>query len=162
MNQITRAEILDQAKAAVLDRGDAYGPPAEVLNQIAQVLNILLAPKLQDLLTADDVGLMMIALKTVRLARVPGHLDSITDLIGYASCLVETRDKADDMLEDLEQLYPESILEEAARTAQEDEILAFEREVATDDARKTGEQILEQDGWITQHPSIKKGGTIEK
>jgi hypothetical protein len=39
--------------------------------------------------TAAQAILCLIDLKAARLAHDPGHLDSITDIAGYAGCLAE-------------------------------------------------------------------------
>lgn len=69
------------------DREKTYGAPAKNLNVIADYWSVHLNAKhgtdLQ--LTAEDVCGMMILLKQARLANDPTHIDSLTDICGYAA-----------------------------------------------------------------------------
>jgi hypothetical protein len=71
-------------------RPNTYGDASKNFVDIAQVLNVILAPKLrdteQDPLTADDVAKIMIATKLCRLMATPLHEDTWLDIIGYGTC----------------------------------------------------------------------------
>lgn len=83
-----RAKILTQAKNAVLhDRADAYGPVERSFEQIAA----LWSTRLNRTITAHEVAIMMIDLKTVRAWNNPAHEDSWVDIAGYAACGAECR-----------------------------------------------------------------------
>lgn len=90
----TKASLLDAAKAAVADRGLNYGKPEDNFNRIATLWNGHLKNRFGDvmptpLLTANDVAQMMALMKIARLENDPSHLDSWTDLAGYAACGAE-------------------------------------------------------------------------
>jgi hypothetical protein len=82
---VTAEQLLEQAASVVHDRRHTYGLPAELFERVAarwsQVLGITVTPA--------QVGLCLIDLKVARLTRDPPHLDSITDIAGYAGCLAE-------------------------------------------------------------------------
>ena len=82
---MTKAELLDKAKDTVKDRGASYGTPLENFSEIAMMWRqILKAP-----VTPSQVAACMVAVKLCRLARTPGHMDSIIDIAGYAACWAE-------------------------------------------------------------------------
>lgn len=82
----TTPDILDAARAAVTQRGAAYGPPAAAfLALLAKHWSLILGHEV----TASQAGRMMIAFKLARLAQNPGHRDSIVDVAGYAFMLGE-------------------------------------------------------------------------
>jgi hypothetical protein len=81
----TAEQLLAQAARVVRDRRHAYGQPCDLFERVAarwsQVLGIPVTPA--------QVIVCLIDLKVARLAHDPGHLDSVTDIAGYASCLAE-------------------------------------------------------------------------
>ena len=86
---IPKAKLLELAISAVADRGLNYGKPEDNFNRIAARWNAHLlntcgsdAPKLD----ATDVAIMMCDVKLARVEHQPRHLDSWTDLAGYAAC----------------------------------------------------------------------------
>lgn len=84
-----RTEILDGAKMAV--SGDRYGSPEDNFGMIAafweNYLNAKYDPKeCRISITAEDVSLMMIQLKTARIISGHGGLDSWVDICGYGCC----------------------------------------------------------------------------
>lgn len=82
-----RAAVLEDAKRIVLgDRDEQYGAPEHSFSRIAAKWNVTLARKLKQSVTAADVAIMMIDLKTVRLSDNVGHRDSWIDTAGYAAC----------------------------------------------------------------------------
>lgn len=89
---VTKASLLDAAKAAVADRGLNYGKPEDNFRRIADLWNVYLngraagpaAP-----ITPVDQTIMMVLMKVARLQNTPTHLDSWTDLAGYAACGAE-------------------------------------------------------------------------
>jgi hypothetical protein len=86
---MTKDELLDAAKAAVADRGLNYGSPEDNFGRIARLWNAHLVnrgvnPQFE--ITAHDVAMMMGLMKTARLENDPTHLDSWTDIAGYAAC----------------------------------------------------------------------------
>lgn len=96
----TKAELLDAAKAAVADRGLNYGRPEDNFRRIAVLWNAHIANRRGDgyggdttvalpRLDAADVAMMMVLMKVARLENAPGHLDSWTDIAGYAACGAE-------------------------------------------------------------------------
>jgi Domain of unknown function (DUF6378) len=66
-------------------RRRAYGEPAVLFERVAvrwsQVLRTKVSPA--------QVLVCLIDLKVARLTQDPRHLDSITDIAGYAGCLAE-------------------------------------------------------------------------
>lgn len=65
-----------------------YGDKLENFSQIAMGFQMVLARKLKSdsEITAEDVALLMMQVKIARLAKSPGHRDSILDVAGYAGC----------------------------------------------------------------------------
>ena len=84
-----RQSILDQASAIVHgDRNVAYGNPEDNFANIAGAWNVYLHAKgFVGMISAADVPIMMILMKTARLATNPTHHDSCVDVAGYAACL---------------------------------------------------------------------------
>jgi hypothetical protein len=81
-----RAEaLLGRAADLVNRRRREYGEPVDLFERVAvrwsQVLGIKVTPA--------QVMVCLIDLKVARLTHDPRHLDSITDVAGYASCLAE-------------------------------------------------------------------------
>jgi hypothetical protein len=87
---MTAEQLLEQAVSVVHARRRIYGQPRDVFERVAarwsQVLGITVTPA--------QVVLCLLDLKVARLAHDPGHLDSITDIAGYASLLAQVRSDA--------------------------------------------------------------------
>lgn len=93
-----KAELLDKAKEAVADRGLNYGRPEDNFKRIAGLWNIYLRDRYGVVAVIEpiDVASMMVLMKVARLENTPTHLDSWTDIAGYAACgaeLAETHQK---------------------------------------------------------------------
>ena len=77
---MTAEQLLAQA-----DRRRTYGQPRVLFERVAarwsQVLGMRVTPA--------QVVVCLIDLKVARLTHDPRHLDSITDIAGYAGCLAE-------------------------------------------------------------------------
>lgn len=87
-NQTSPKSVLQVANEVIYgDREKAYGSPDKNLKTIASFWSVHLTAKYgQNLsLTVDDVCGMMILLKQARLINDPTHIDSLTDLCGYAA-----------------------------------------------------------------------------
>jgi hypothetical protein len=81
-----RAEqLLEQAASIVARRRGSYGQPRDLVEQVATRWSLVLGIKV----TPAQAMLCLIDLKIARLTRDPRHLDSITDVAGYAGCLAE-------------------------------------------------------------------------
>lgn len=82
---------LDHARAAIVDRQSSYGSPVSSFERTAAIWQAVLGPKMgpEHTISAADVVLMMAGLKLARLVETPDHLDSATDLAGYASLIQE-------------------------------------------------------------------------
>ena len=82
-------------------RQDVYGHPLENYQALADVFNVLLSrmgffndgPGATPGLTAEEVQVLMLGVKLVRLAKDPTHRDTIVDVAGYARTLEMTLDK---------------------------------------------------------------------
>ena len=95
---MTPKTILDEAETLVSgDRRESYGHPLENFSDIAAMWTGYLhaAGKLSrlDFISADDVALMMVAVKLARLGKNTHHRDSLVDLVGYARTLEMAQDK---------------------------------------------------------------------
>ena len=82
---MTADQLLEQAAFVVRDRRSTYGQPRDLFERVAtrwsQVLGITVTP--------GEVIVCLIDLKVARLAHDLRHLDSITDIAGYAAILAE-------------------------------------------------------------------------
>ena len=78
-------ELLEQAAGVVARRRSTYGQPIELFEQVARRWSLVLGVEV----TAAQAILCLIDLKVARLAHDLRHLDSITDIAGYAGCLAE-------------------------------------------------------------------------
>jgi hypothetical protein len=78
-------ELLEQAARVVARRRSIYGQPIDLFEQVAKRWSLVLGVEV----TAAQAILCLIDLKAARLAHDPRHLDSITDIAGYAGCLAE-------------------------------------------------------------------------
>lgn len=83
--------MLEQAiKIVSSDRNKQYGPPEDNFQNIANMWNQYLKAQGFDIeFSPSDVAYMMILMKVARLATNPTHLDSITDVAGYAACAAD-------------------------------------------------------------------------
>ena len=88
---MTRNETLKAALDAVTDRGETYGKPEDVFEDVA----ILWSDYISKAITAFDVTQMMILLKVARAKSNPHHADNQTDIAGYAACANELMHKAE-------------------------------------------------------------------
>lgn len=80
--------LLQRAEALIHGQRQAdYGNKLQNFSQTANIWTGLLAHKLTADITPEDVALLMIGLKMSRLAKSPGHKDSILDIAGYAGCM---------------------------------------------------------------------------
>lgn len=80
---MTRAEILAAAHDAVTrDRAATHGDAEQSFAEIAAIWSIRLGVTIRP----DQVAIMMIDLKTVRVWWNPGCGDSWLDVAGYAAC----------------------------------------------------------------------------
>jgi hypothetical protein len=87
---MTGPELLERAASVVAARRGDYGEPKDLFERVAvrwsQVLGVPVTPA--------QVIICLIDLKVVRVAHNPRHLDSITDIAGYAGCLAEVLSNA--------------------------------------------------------------------
>jgi len=77
----TREKTLKAARAAVLDRGETYGPPTPLCELAARLWSPIVGVEL----SAFQVVLCQDAWKTARLLVDPTHADSWADKAGYAA-----------------------------------------------------------------------------
>ena len=87
-----RQAILNEASKIVhADRQKQYGDPEDNFRNIAASWNSYLGAKFgnhgANPISSQDVPLLMILMKTARLATNPNHHDSTVDIAGYAACL---------------------------------------------------------------------------
>ena len=89
--RMTKVKVLDAAKATVADRGTAYGGVEDNFGRIARLWSAHLLNRTGTIFTftPDDVAQMMVLMKVARLENQPNHLDSWTDIAGYAACGAE-------------------------------------------------------------------------
>lgn len=81
-----REEILDNAKKCVCgEREQDYGSPEDNFRLIAQLWTAYTRIPFSPV----DVAMMMILLKTARIATGVGTMDSFVDIAGYAACAGE-------------------------------------------------------------------------
>jgi len=81
--------VLEEAQKIIYgDREKTYGKPSRNLDCIAKMWNAYLDTIDGRQLTNKDVAVMMVLLKSARLANDPEHRDSLVDICGYAA-LVE-------------------------------------------------------------------------
>ena len=85
--------VLDEAKRIIYgDREKTYGKPSKNLETIAVMWQSFLDARGDVSLTAKDVAVMMILLKSARLGNDLDHRDSVVDICGYAA-LIERCDE---------------------------------------------------------------------
>jgi hypothetical protein len=82
-------QLLDTARAAVLDRHRVYGPPQEHFARTVGMVNSLFASVLKRPLTTSDWARIMLLDKLARDLGPRPHPDNAVDLAGYAACLAE-------------------------------------------------------------------------
>ena len=83
----TRKEILAYAKKfTTQDRYNLYGEPEDVFSFVAAKWQVHIDNRPPGPLTAHDVAMMMIDLKTARSTNNPAHMDNYIDIAGYAAC----------------------------------------------------------------------------
>jgi hypothetical protein len=82
---MTAEKLLAEAAAVVRDRRHTYGQPLDLFERVAVRWSQVLGMKV----TPEQVIVCLVDLKIARLAYDPRHLDSITDIAGYAGCLAE-------------------------------------------------------------------------
>lgn len=82
-------QLLDTARAAVLDRHRVYGPPQEHFARTVGMVNSLFASVLKRPLTTSDWARIMLLDKLARDLGPRPHTDNAVDLAGYAACLAE-------------------------------------------------------------------------
>jgi hypothetical protein len=81
-----RAEqLLEHAAGLVNTRRRDYGEPVDLFEHVARRWSLTLGIEV----TPVQAMLCLVDLKLARLTRDPRHLDSITDIAGYAGCLAE-------------------------------------------------------------------------
>lgn len=86
---MNRADVLQAAKEAVENRGNAYAPPESNFARIADLWSAILGVPVEPW----EVALCQAAVKIARLAETEGrHPDSWIDLAGYAACGAEVTD----------------------------------------------------------------------
>lgn len=78
-------ELLEHVAAIVTRRRREYGEPAELFEHVARRWSLVLGVRV----SPAQVVLCLLDLKLARLARDPGHVDSVLDVAGYAACLWE-------------------------------------------------------------------------
>jgi len=77
--------LLEHATDVVARRRGTYGQPIDLFEHVATRWSLVLGVKV----TPTQAMLCLIDLKVARLTHDPRHLDSITDIAGYAGCLAE-------------------------------------------------------------------------
>ena len=94
-----RQAILNEASKIVhADRNKEYGDPEDNFKNIAASWNAYLGAKFGTLganpISSQDIPIMMILMKTARLATNQNHHDSTVDIAGYAACLGDIQHNA--------------------------------------------------------------------
>lgn len=87
-------QLLDTARAAVIDRHRVYGPPQEHFQRTVGMVNSLFASVLRRPLTTSDWARIMLLDKLARDLGPRPHPDNAVDLAGYAACLAECQASA--------------------------------------------------------------------
>ena len=82
-------QLLEQARAAVIDRHGKYGPPVEHFSRTIGMVNAAFAGILTRPLTPSDWALIMLLDKVARHMGTSRTADTPIDLAGYAACLAE-------------------------------------------------------------------------
>ena len=84
-DRMTPGRILLETHWVIQERCDTYGPPGEMMAEIAARWSLTIGYPV----TAAQAVLCMMDLKMARLAHDPSHLDSLIDVLGYAALLPE-------------------------------------------------------------------------
>jgi hypothetical protein len=87
---MTAEKLLAEAAAVVRDRRHTYGQPLDLFERVAVRWSQVLGTKMRP----AQVIICLVDLKVARLSHDPRHLDSITDIAGYAACLAEVQHDA--------------------------------------------------------------------
>jgi Domain of unknown function (DUF6378) len=78
-------ELLEHAASIVARRRGTYGQPRDLFEHVARRWSLVLSVEV----TPAQAMLCLVDLKVARLTHDQRHLDSITDIAGYAGCLAE-------------------------------------------------------------------------
>ena len=78
-------ELLEHAPPSSPGGGAPTAQPRELFEHVARRWSLILGLQV----TPAQAMLCLVDLKVARLAHDPRHLDSITDIAGYAGCLAE-------------------------------------------------------------------------
>jgi len=86
-----RNQILLEAGRTIKDRGEQYGRVDTLFTMIAHRWRLTIQQRhgIDLSMSCEDVGLLMLDLKTARAIAAPNHADSFVDLAGYACLLGE-------------------------------------------------------------------------
>lgn len=85
---MTREKVLTMAKEAVCgQRQQSYGTPENNFSLIAELWSVYLEKDI----SAQDVAMLMILLKTARIKSGTATDDSFVDIAGYAACGAEIK-----------------------------------------------------------------------
>ena len=87
MNEKTLSVLQEAHKIIYGDREQTYGHPDKNLKTISKMWNAYITAVGQRELNAKDVAILMILLKTARLANDPNNRDSVVDICGYAALI---------------------------------------------------------------------------
>lgn len=94
---MTRSEILEAAHQAVTaDRAATHGEAEDSFSQIAAIWSARLGVPI----TAAQVAILLVDLKTVRAWGNPIHADNWVDIAGYAACGGEVAERSLDRVID--------------------------------------------------------------
>lgn len=80
--------MLEMVQKTVQERGRIYGSAKENMDVTAKLWSVVLGKEI----TGVQVGLCLLQLKVARLLQSPNHIDSCTDLAGYAYVIRECQD----------------------------------------------------------------------
>ena len=82
---MTAEQLLEHAAGVVARHRREYGQPIDFFEQVAARWSLTLGIKI----SRAQAILCLVDLNVARLNHNPRHLDSITDIAGYAGCLAE-------------------------------------------------------------------------